>query len=179
MLHRDIDGYFFTSIIDKNIGSEDDFTRTYSQFGSWSTKFKEQPDYYSDNKYLLRIIPYSSEQTRLAPDNTERYTEWEQSNDFTTETRAQIAGFNLNGSRVDGVDSTELTHNGTQFFRGFYNSGNSPWNLIAGDYDDANWGGIIAGSNFSGGLTTLAYAYSSQYNQSYAREMYIWKGPKP
>ncbi len=185
MLHRDINNDFFTGITDKNIGYEDDFTITYSQFGSWSTKFLEQPDYYSNNKYLFRIIPYLSGESRLAPDNTERYIEWEQSNDFTTETKEQITGFNLNGSRVGGVDSTELTHHPTDaarqpFFRGFYNSAGSAWNIIAGNYADQNWGGIIAGAQYQGGLTFLDNDYtSSSYSSVHAREMYIWKGPKP
>lgn len=190
LLHRDIHGINepFNGLEDRNIGSEDDFTVSYSQFGSWSTKFLEQPDYYSNNKYLFRIIPYLDGQTQLTSDNTERYIEWEQSNDFTTETEAQIAGFNLINSRVGELDSTDLTHTSTgQEFIGFYLSTawseySQEYNYISGNDYDSNWSGIIMGSNSELGFSGpngIPFLRSGTWRLIKARELYIWRGPKP
>ena len=146
--------------------------------GDWSTKFRNQEDYFSGGKYLFRFIPYATGDTRLSPATDERFVEFEQSNDITSS--GAVTDFAIIGSNYQGTPSNSLytASSSTYTFTGLRKGGNT-FTYISGA-GDTNWGGIIHGwKTLDTGLTFIYTSGAPGYDLPNKLELYIWKGPKP
>ena len=182
LLHRDVHTQTMTiGNYNNTVEGEADFANIYSQMGDWSTKILNQEDYFSDGKYLFRIIPYATGDTRLSPDNTERFIEFEQSNDITSS--GAVTDFAIIGSNYQGAPSTAL-YTSTNYYATTYTfsglrANGGAYTYISGT-SDINWGGIIHGpETIVDGLTFIIDSGAPGYATPNKLELYIWRGPKP
>jgi hypothetical protein len=175
LVHRDVySDYLFTSGIQNyNLENPDDFNSTFSRLGDMQAGLFDN-SYKVGGSYLFRWIPYTSTDSRLLPNNEERYIQWTQESN-PTNTINSVVGYDNASAYSNGIADTSLLSSGGQIMSGLSLTNGLSFGILSG-------GG---GAWFELGPITLESSTQIIWSNNHVTygvipktELWVWKGPK-